>query len=435
MTLPPWTLLLLAVPVILLGELLVRRIKFLSYFNIPVPVAGGLIIALVVLAANLFGHVQVQFATKVDARWWTWLVTPEVEWAAGPFKEVQLPFLVGFFTCIGLNASWQLVRNGGWQVIVLLGLATVLAISQNILGIVLARSMHVSPLIGVVCGGVTLTGGPGTALGFAHTLEEAGLPDAAVIGVAAATFGIFISSLVGGPVAGRIIRSRKLKTVSPEPVPVKAASVRSNHFLAEVSSLGRLGRKFWLHLLVLLFCIKAGAWLSYFMKMGGLTFPVYMGAMMTGMLVRNLIDLTTTGWLDFQVVSLMESVLLGLFIAMAMMSLNLARLSGAALPMTIILLAQVLLMILFARYVTFRFMGGDYEAAVMTSGHIGFGLGITPNAVANMKSMVETFGPSPRAFLVVPIVGAFLIDFTNALNINVFINWFKPVVTALPLHN
>jgi ESS family glutamate:Na+ symporter len=151
-----------------------------------------------------------------------------------------------------------------------------------------------------------------------------------------------------------------------------------------------------------------------------------MGAMIVGMILRNAIDLSGKSFIDSRVISRMDSVLLAFFIVMAMMNLNLAKLAGTAMPMMVMLLAQIVLMVVFARYVTFPLMGKDYDAAVMTAGHIGFGLGITPNAVANMKSLVESFGPSQRAFLVVPIVGAFLIDFTNALTINAFINWFKP---------
>ncbi|EEF61871.1 sodium/glutamate symporter [Pedosphaera parvula] len=424
-----WVLLLFAVPVILVGEFLFRRVKFLSHFNIPIPVVGGMLIALMVLglnvSANASGHGKIQFATKVDARWWTWLVTPETEWRKAPMIDVQLPFLVGFFTCIGLNASWQLVRRGGVQVIVLLVLATVLAILQNILGITLAYGLHVPPLMGVICGSLTLTGGPGTALGFAPTLAEAGVADAAVIAIVAATFGIFVSSLIGGPVGSRLIRSKNLQvrasggelTMTTPPVP--------SSFIGDLRTLAGLGWMFFVHLLLLFLAIKTGAWLSYFMRQAHLTFPVYMGAMIVGMVLRNVIDFS--GWriIDPRVISRMDSVLLALFIAMAMMSLNLAKLAGTALPMTVILLAQIVLMIVFARYVTFPIMGRDYDAAIMTAGHIGFGLGITPNAVANMKSLVESFGPSPQAFLVVPIVGAFLIDFTNALTINGFINLFK----------
>ncbi|MDB6124782.1 MAG: Sodium/glutamate symporter [Pedosphaera sp.] len=428
MTISPWILLLLSVPVILLGEFLVRRIKTLSYFNIPVPVVGGLVVALIVLLINIFGHDQVQFLTSVKERWWTWLVTPEIEWFNGPSKEVQLPFLVGFFTCIGLNASCKLVQRGGMHVIILLVLATILAVLQNILGILMAKAMHLSPLMGIVCGGLTLTGGPGTALGFAPTLVEAGLADAAVLGIAAATFGIFVSSLLGGPVGSRLIRSRNLKPHADqsaviEPTPSKRASL-----VGDAVALASFGKKFLVHLLILLLCIKLGAWLSFFMVKAHLKFPIYMGAMIVGVILRNVLDASGSRWLDSKIISLMDSVLLAVFISMAMMSLNLSRLAGAALPMTVILLAQVVLMILFARYITFPLMGRDYDAAVMTSGHIGFGLGITPNAVANMKSLVESFGPSQRAFLVVPIVGAFLIDFTNALNINTFINWLGPAI-------
>jgi glutamate:Na+ symporter, ESS family len=427
---PAWALLVLAVPVILLGEFLVRRVRFLSQFNFPVPVVGGLVVALSLLGINIWAHAcgkeSFQFVSKVNERWWTWLVTPENEWRKAPLIELQLPFLVGFFTCIGLNASWKLVRQGGVQVIVLLVLATVLACLQNILGVVLAYGLHVPPLMGVICGSLTLTGGPGTALGFAPTLVEAGVADAAVIGIVAATFGIFISSLVGGPVGCRLIRGKYCTPKLTAGESVAANRVGVSGLMEDLRALAKSGRTFFMHFLLLLVAIKAGAWLSYFMRQAHLTFPVYMGAMIVGMILRNAIDLSGRSFIDSRVISRIDSVLLAFFIVMAMMNLNLAKLAGTAMPMMVMLLAQIVLMVVFARYVTFPLMGKDYDAAVMTAGHIGFGLGITPNAVANMKSLVESFGPSQRAFLVVPIVGAFLIDFTNALTINAFINWFKP---------
>ena len=187
MTISAWFAVVLAVPVLLLGELLVKRIGLLSRFNIPAPVVGGLLISLLVLGGNVTGVLAAKFETSVTAPWWTWLVTTEPEWAKAPAKNVNLPFLVAFFTCIGLNASWRLVKRGSLQVLLFLALAGGLAIIQNGLGVALARLLGVSPLLGLVCGSVTMTGGHGTALGFAGDLEKAGLQGAGVIGVAASS--------------------------------------------------------------------------------------------------------------------------------------------------------------------------------------------------------------------------------------------------------
>ncbi len=211
MTISAWFTVALAIPVLLLGELFVRRIRLLSRFNIPAPVAGGLLLSLLVLGGHVSGLFAATFQTSVTAQWWTWLVTTEPDWIQAPSKNVNLPFLVAFFTCIGLNASWTLVRKGSTQVLSFLALAGMLAVIQNLIGVGLARVLGVSPLLGLVCGSVTMTGGHGTALGFAADLEKAGLPGAAVLGVAAATFGLVTGGLIGGPVGGALIRRRGLR--------------------------------------------------------------------------------------------------------------------------------------------------------------------------------------------------------------------------------
>ncbi|MBI5686500.1 MAG: sodium/glutamate symporter [Verrucomicrobia bacterium] len=424
-TLSAWWPVVLAVPVLLLGEALVRRIRILSRFDIPAPVVGGLLVSLVILVANALGAWPSQFALKVSAKWWTWLVSTEPEWAGAPAKNVNLPFLVGFFTCIGLNASWDLARRGSWQVVLFLALATVLALVQNVVGAGLAKLLDVSPLLGVICGSVTLTGGIGTAMGFAADFENAGLSNAATAGMAAATFGLVVGGLIGGPVGGGLIRRWGLRSTASPATHLEDAGTRASGILQDLRELAGFGGGALAHFLLICFCIKAGSWVSYFIQQSGLTFPVYIGAMLVGLTLRNALDLAGVRVIQTEVVDTFASALLGLFLAVAMMSLNLIELANAAVPMLVILSAQVAVMAAFAWWVTFPFMGRDYDAAVMAGGHCGFGLGATPNAVANMKSLVERFGPAPRAFLVVPIVGAFLIDFTNALNITVFLNLLR----------
>jgi ESS family glutamate:Na+ symporter len=339
---------------------------------------------------------------------------------------VNLPFLVAFFTCIGLNASWSLVKRGsGWLILFLL-LSALLAVAQNLIGVVMARLLGVSPLLGIVCGSLTLTGGVGTALGFAPDLEKAGLTGAAVVGVAAATFGLVAGGLLGGPLGGRLIQRRNLKPDVAPGVHLEAGSTGESGVLQDIRHLVAYGRPWLLHLLILLACIKAGSWVSYLIQQSGITFPVYMGAMILGLVVRNGIDVSGRRWIRTEIVDTLASVALGLFLAIAMMSLNLIELAHAAAPMLIILAIQIIAMGCFARFVTFPCMGGNYDAAIMAAGQCGFGLGATPNAVANMKTLVDRFGPSPRAFLIVPVVGGFLIDFLNALNITLFLNFLPP---------
>jgi ESS family glutamate:Na+ symporter len=425
MTITAWFAVALAIPVLLFGEFLVRRIKLLSRFNIPAPVVGGLLLSLLILLGNLTGWFVTKFETGVSAKWWTWLVTVEPEWVNAPSKNVNLPFLIAFFTCVGLNASWSLVKKGSSWVLIFLGISTVLAVAQNLIGVPLAKMMGQSPLLGLVCGSLTLAGGVGTALGFAGELEKAGLQGAAAISVAAATFGLVAGGLLGGPLGGWLIQRHQLKPEAGAEVHLEAGQTGVSGILPDLRALLGFGKKFWVHLAVLLCCIKVGTWVSYFIQKSGITFPVYMGAMIFGLLLRNAVDFSGNRWIKTEIVDTLAAVSLGIFLVIAMMSLNLIDLASAAGPMLVILFAQIVMMALFGLFVTFPLMKRNYDAAVMTAGQIGFGLGATPNAVANMKALVDRFGPSPRAFLVVPIVGGFLIDFLNALNITIFLNLCK----------
>lgn len=423
-SLAPWWLLACAPPVLLLGEEVLRRTPFLRRYNIPEPVVGGLLVCLLVLALKAGGVADLRFDTRVTAGWWTWLVTPEIEWAARPAKGVNLPFLLGFFTCIGLNATWRVVRQGSWQLPLFLGIATILAVFQNVIGVALARLLGQSPLLGLVCGSLSLTGGHGTALGFAHTLEQAGLPSAATLGAAAATFGLVFGSLIGGPVATRLIRRHR-----PEAVATRAGGSdeagAGTGLAANLKALASFGGRAVFHLLLLAVVIKAGAWLSWALQRAGVVFPAYMGAMIVGVALRNAVDLSGRAWIDSRVVDLIGALLLGIFLSMAMMGLDLSELAANAGPMLVILFTQVAFIACFTTWVTYRFMGGDYDAAVIAAGHCGFGLGATPNAVANMDSLVRRHGVAPRAFVIVPTVGALLIDLTNSLNITWFLNFLK----------
>lgn len=425
MLISPWLPLVLAIPVLLLGQWLVRRVRVLGRFNIPAPVAGGLAVSLIVLAVNLSGSGGVQFGTKVTAQWWTWLVTIEPEWLQAPAKVASYPMMAAFFTCIGLNATWTVLRQGTVQVALFLGLATLLAIVQSGLGVGLAKLVGADPLLGLVCGSVTMTGGHGTALGFAKNFEDLGLKSAAVLGAAAATMGLVCGGLLGGPVAGRLIRRLGRKPVVKLGEEDAVSPDAPTGILHDFKTALRFGRAGWTHLLLILACVKIGAWVSYFIQLTGVSFSAQLGAMIAGVLVRNLFDASGVGWIRSDVVDVWASIALGLFLSVAMMSLNLIELANTAGTMVLILAVQVGVMALFAYCITYRVMGRDYDAAVMAGGHCGFGLGATPNAIANMKSLVEKYGAAPRAFLVVPVVGAILIDFTNALVITFFMNVAK----------
>lgn len=425
MTISPWIPLLAAIPVLMMGEWLVRRLPLLGRFNIPAPVVGGLLVSLAVLLYNLAGAGRIEFITQVSARWWTWLVTIEPEWVNAPAKGVNLPLMIGFFTCIGLNATWDVLRRGSMQLAVFWGLATLLAAIQNMAGIGLAKLLGVDALLGLVCGSITMTGGHGTAIGFAPVLEGMGLQNAAVLGAAAATIGLVAGGLIGGPVAGGLIRQRRLQPTASAQTHLEAGAVGEAGIGRDARTLWTMGRLTITHGLLVLVGIKAGAWISHFLQLTGLAFPAQIGAMMVGVVVRNAFDLAGKRWIQSETIDVIASVLLAFFLTVAMMTLNLIELASAALPMLLIVGMQVMLVALFARWITFYCVGRDYDAAVIAGGHCGFGLGATPNAVANMKALVDRYGPAPRAFFIVPVVGAILIDFSNSLNITLFLNFLK----------
>ena len=451
MTISPWLLVLLAIPILVLGEFLVKRSPALSRFNIPAPVVGGLIVSLLVWLCNFSHGFPCHFQTEIAERWWTWPVSAGPEWTQGVSKGVSTPFLLAFLACLGLGADWRLLKRGGVQALAFLGLAGLLAVIQNGVGVAMAKALDLPPLMGLVCGSLSLTGGHVTASSFAADFQKAGLPDAQGTSMGVATFGIVTSAVVGGVIAGVLIQRRKLQPSGAMEESLRPAfgsgngllhDLRSIFFyggpflahlietaksgvLADIRELSRAGRSLLVHLLLVLGCVKLGAWLNWSLE-ARIGFPVYLGAMVSGILVRNLIDLSGGKWLRPEVLDSLSSVTLGFFMTIALMSLNLIELSHGVAPVMIILLVQVVVMALFAWFVTFRVMGRDFDAAVMTSGHVGFGLGETPNAVANMKALVENFGPAPRAFLVVAVGSSFLIKVLNSLNIAVFLNWFKP---------
>lgn len=425
-TLSAWWLLLAAVPMLVSGEWLVRRVRLLSKLDLPAPIVGGILIALIILLPNLLADHSLIISTKVAEMVWSWLVMPEPEWLKNPPLPIFLPFSTAFFCCIGLNASWQVARTGSKPILLLLSVATLLGIFQNLLGIAMCNWLGQPPLLGVLCGSVTLTGGPSTALGFAHDFERAGLPAAGTIGTASAMFGIVCASLLAGTFGGQIVRVLKLRPIHQDR-PLADSSVRTRGlcWFGHCRVLAGSGREFMVHLLILLACIKVGAWLSYGLKNIGLTFPVYMGAMLMGIMVRNLSDLLPRPMIRTPIIQSFGGFTLGLFLVMATASLNLMELTSLARPMLTILALQIPLTLVFALLVTFIVMGRNYDAAIMAAGHVGFGLGITPNAVATVDVLTQKFGPSAQGLLAVTTVGAFLIDLTNAFVIAVQMNLLK----------
>jgi ESS family glutamate:Na+ symporter len=304
-------------------------------------------------------------------------------------------------------------------------LATLFCFVQNFTGIAIALGFGENPLLGVMAGSVTLVGGPATGLAFAPVFEQAGLRGAGPLALTAATAGIVCGGLVGGPVGTYLIRRFGLR---PAATNTNAQEVRAELDPAPetlVVEVDREDTSLMRNMAVLALAMGLGSLVSSYIQSLGITMPGYIGAMLVASVLRNLDDGTSWLRIDQRAMEFMGNLALNLFLVVALMSLKLWELAGLALPLLVILVAQVILVLLFALTVSFRLMGKDYESAVMASGFIGFVLGTTANAVANMRALVARFGAAPRAFLIVPLVGAFFIDFTNALIITFFVNWLK----------
>lgn len=402
--------------VLFVGHRVRRLLPWLARYNVPAPVIGGLLVAGLMAAARARGLQPLEFDTRLQA-----------------------PFMIAFFTTIGFGASLSLLKVGGPQVVLFFLLSTVLALLQNVLGVVLAVPLGMPALFGVLNGSVTLTGGPATGLAFAPLFEQAGVQGAATVAVAAAMVGIVSGGLIGGPVGTLLIERHRLgrrrgagatsadeASIESE-VPLAAqlveASLDRNQPDRAATPPGEDKESYALlkALVIILVAMWAGSWIGGRLTAMGVTLPAYIGAMLVAASIRNLDD--ATGWLGLsqRVLDDVGSVALSLFLVLALMTLRLWELAGLALPMVVILSAQVALIALVC-WPTFRLMGRDYDAAVMSSGLCGFMLGTTANAMANMEALVDRYGPAPRAFLVVPMVGAFFIDFVNALIITACLN-------------
>ncbi len=384
------------------GFQLVDRLPFLRRYNIPAPVVGGLIVALIVLALRQQDVATISFDTTL-----------------------QTPLMNAFFTAIGFSASVSLLRTGSGQALVFLVLAAFLAVVQSLIGIFSAVLFDQSPLLGVLMGPAAMAGGPATALAFAPQFAAAGVPSAETVAIAAAMAGIVLGGLVGGPVATRLLEKHDLRAAmdAKSSLPSDAVPQTASDDTAAVATAEEVaGRRVIKALTVILVAMGIGSWLSAEMKAAGLTLPGYVGAMIVGSMIRNFDDFTGLIKIPHEITDRVGIVSLTLFLAVALMNVKLWELASVALPLLVNLALQVIVVAVFCWAVVFRVMGRDYDAAVMSGGFTGFMLGTTANAMAVMRTVVEKFGPAPRAFLVAPIVGAFFIDFTNAIVITTFLN-------------
>jgi glutamate:Na+ symporter, ESS family len=385
-----------------------RLIPPLARYNIPAPVVGGLIVAHVMAASHVMGWNLVQFNTSL-----------------------QSPLMIAFFTSIGFGASISLLRVGGPAVLLFFAISTAMAVAQNVIGAAAAWALGQPPLLGVLAGSVTLTGGPATGLAFAPLFEQAGIPGAATLAVASAMVGIVAGGVIGGPI-GTMLVSRtgpsRARAEGHARVPVAAHAVEDR--LPEPAPKAPEGEDVESYVLLkslvlILAAMWAGSWLTNAFAAIGVTLPAYIGAMIVAAVFRNADDATGSIGISQRTIDDLGATALSLFLVMALMTLRLWEILGLAVPLAIILALQVAAIAIVAAGPVFRMMGGDYEAAVMAGGFCGFMLGTTANAMANMEALVQRYGSAPKAFLVVPMVGAFFIDFTNALLITACLNLWR----------
>lgn len=378
-----------------LGKYIRKKFSILSKYCIPPSVVGGFIFSLV----TLFLYQTNLAAINLDT-------------------SLQNLFMTTFFTSIGFTASFALLKQGGKKVITFLLLAILLVILQNIVGVSLATAFRLSPLLGLATGSIPMVGGHGTAGSFGPILEGLGVERATTVSVASATFGLIMGSILGGLVARNLILKHHLKAEKSNQKPEEAGG-----FNEENTNI--LSLKHMMNGACLLFiAMGLGSIVSKFIQMTSLTFPSYIGSMLVAALIRNIADLRGKELVEKEIETI-GSLSLSFFLTMALMGLKLWQLFDLALPLIIMLIAQSILIALFASFITYKVMGKNYEAAVFASATCGFGMGATPNAIANMDELTNRFGFTPTPYFVVPLVGGLFIDFINSGIITIFINLFS----------
>ncbi len=380
-----------AVLVLLLGSYLRKKINILEKFCIPAPVIGGLLFAIFTCVCYTTGIIEFSFDDTL--------------------REVCMVF---FFTSVGFQANLKVLKSGGKSLLVFLALVITLIFSQNLLAVGLSKVLGLNPLIGMCTGSIPMVGGHGTAGAFGPVLEDFSIKGATTICTAAATFGLITGSLVGGPIGKRLIEKRNLMYNVPaedDSLLVEDEEKHQRHTNMYAAAVFQL-----------ILAIGLGTIFSYFLTKTGLTFPIYIGAMLAAALMRNITEYSGKGTIHMGEINDLGGISLSLFLGMAMITLKLWELATLALPLVILLAAQTLLICVFTYFVIFNVMGRDYDAAVLSAGTCGFGMGATPNAMANMQAICDRYVPSVKAYLIIPLIGSLFADFINSLVITFFIN-------------
>lgn len=390
------TTIFLAVFLFIVGTFLVKRIGFLQKFCIPAPVVGGLLFAIIATILKQSNLVSITLDTSL-----------------------QSLFMLTFFTTVGMSASFKLVKLGGKLLVIYWLACGFLGLAQNVIAVGMSKILDIHPLIAVMAGTISMEGGHGSATAFGQTIEELGVASALPIGIAAATFGLIAGGLVGGPIVKYLITKYNLRSTETEEV------INDTVITAEKEK-GIESNRFFVQLVLITFSMALGTFLGeLFTKTTGFVLPSYVGAMFVAVIVRNIADRINPNIVELKSIGLISDVTLGIFLSMALMSIKLWELADLALPILAIVLVQVVFVVLFGIFVLYRLLGKNYDAAVMVGGFAGHGLGATPNAMANMAAVTDKFGPSRKAFLIVPVVGAFLVDVFAMPIIITTINLFK----------
>ena len=380
-----------AVLVLLLGSYLRKKINILEKFCIPAPVIGGLLFAIFTCVCYTTGIIEFSFDDTL--------------------REVCMVF---FFTSVGFQANLKVLKSGGKSLLVFLALVITLIFSQNLLAVGLSKVLGLNPLIGMCTGSIPMVGGHGTAGAFGPVLEDFNIKGATTICTAAATFGLITGSLVGGPIGKHLIEKRNLMYNVPaedDSLLVEDEEKHQRHTNMYATAVFQL-----------ILAIGLGTIFSYFLTKTGLTFPIYIGAMLAAALMRNITEYSSKGTIHMGEINDLGGISLSLFLGMAMITLKLWELATLALPLIILLAAQTALICIFTYFVIFNVMGRDYDAAVLSAGTCGFGMGATPNAMANMQAICDRYVPSVKAYLIIPLIGSLFADFINSLVITFFIN-------------
>ena len=402
---------------LIVGMVLTRKVDFLQRFCVPSPVSGGIIFSLITLILYGWFDVEVSFD--------------------GTLKDA---FMLAFFTSVGFQSDLKVLKQGGKLLVIMLALLVTIIALQNLMPICITRLMGVDPLIGMASGSISMTGGHGTAAGFASVLEEMGLHGAGTIGMAAATFGLIAGSMIGGPLAERIIRKKlthEQMQAPDEDIDPAMAGIESD----EASPTGRAKRissneqefqQYAKATYCIVLVMGAGTIMSWLLAKTGVTFPTYFGALILAAIARNTLGFVSfkrngkrmkaDKLLDMDRIVSVGNICLSMFLGMAMISLKLWELQSLALPLIVILIAQVAMMDFFVYFVAFRLLGRSYDAAVLCAGMCGFGLGATPNAMANMSAVCYKYRYTVKPFLIVPIIGAMFADLINTGIITLFLN-------------